>query len=143
MTSSPRSWVRRSARSRSGIPVGLRPQRAPVLVLEVAQARAQVGGERRQFRRGRAIGRSRPSPRSSARTPDTQPRQLSCATTTVISAIDQPPSAADEEDQVAPRVLAAPLDEAHVVQEHQLGDRAGLAVDRVHADVHRRRRRVE
>ena len=88
------------------------------------------------------IGRTRPSPRSRPRAPDIQPRQLSCATTTVISAIVRP-SAAMKSEEIAPRVLAAPIDEAQVVQEHQLGDGAGLALDRVHADVDRTARQAK
>ena len=100
------------------IPLGLRDQRAPVFVLEVAQPGAQVGGDRREL--GVGPRPAAPGLRRAAapRTPATQPRQLSCATTIVISAIARP-SPAMKHDQVAPRVLAAPVDEAQVVQQHQ------------------------
>ena len=54
-----------------GVPVGLRALRAPVLVLQVAQPGAQLGGQRRHLRRGRdtaaaglrrAAGRARRTP---------------------------------------------------------------------------------
>ena len=61
--------------------------RRPELVLELAQQRLHVARDRLQFRRRAAGGgRRMPSPRSSARRPATQPRQDSCAMTTVISA---------------------------------------------------------
>ena len=57
-----------------------------------SRARSSVG-QRLQFAGGGSIGRIRPSPRRMARMPDTQPRQLSCATTTVTSAITRPSTA--------------------------------------------------
>ena len=50
---------------------------------------------------------------------------------------DDRPQPRDHQDQVATGVLAALLDEAEIVQEHQLGDRAGVADDLVRADLHR------
>ena len=103
------------------VPDALAAVERPVLPLEVADQLAQVAGDRAQLRRrGRRAGRRMPSPRSSARRPCTQPRQDSCAMTTVISATLR--AQRDEEvEQVAPRLLAAALDEAHVVDEHELG----------------------
>ena len=88
-------------------------------------------------RRSRSIGRSSGAvrcrrgagflrPRSSARSPCTQPRHESWAMTTVISATIV--AHRDEEvEDVAPRLVAAPLDEAHVVHEHQAAVRAASA----------------
>ena len=75
----------------------LRRPRQPLVVaelmlgLEIADERAEILGERVILRRRQARrGRSSPSPRSSARMPCTQPRQLSCATITVITETTAP-----------------------------------------------------
>jgi hypothetical protein len=75
-----------------GRPLGLGALGTPVFVLEVAQPGAQVSGKRCQFGAG-IKGLSRPSPRMMARAPLTQPRQLSWATTTVITAMTNPSAA--------------------------------------------------
>ena len=117
MTWSPLSCVRSRVRRRSAVHSASGPW----------ERRYSSSRSRRRARRSAANGASsgagssglsRPSPRMMARTPLTQPRQLSCATTMVISAITRP-SAGDQADQVAARVLAAAIDEAQVVQQHQ------------------------
>ena len=82
----------------------------------------QVRGQGLQFRRRRQMGRTRALASQQGPAPDTQPRQLSCATITVTSAMAAPRHR-DQDDQVSPRVLASALDEAQVVHQHQLAHR--------------------
>ena len=118
------------------VPDALAAVERPVLALEVADQLAQVARDRPQLRR-RAAGATAAGclRRAAARAgPRTQPRHESCAMTTVISAIDS--AERDEEiEEVAARLLAAPLDEAHVVDQHQLRARRGVAVERACRDV--------
>ena len=117
------------------VPGRFRPERAPVLVLEIAQAQAQVGGERRQLATGaprpdqafatqQRAGAGQPAAPADLRDDDGDER-------------DHGAEAGDEDDQIAPRVLAAFGDEAEVLQQHEVGDRPRLARHRMHADVDR------
>ena len=117
------------------IPAGLRSLRPSILVLQVVHASPDLGGQGCHFRRGRhrpqqAFAAQQAAnaghPASPAELRDDHRDQR-----------DDQAECADEEEQVPPRVLAAPIDETHVVQEYQLGDWTGFAVDRVYADVDR------
>ena len=103
-----------------------------VLGFDVAnQARAGRAAIGRNLRRRRArpTGATIPSPRSSARRPCTQPRQLSWAMTTVMSD-DRHAEADEEKEKILSRLLAPARDEAHVVHEHQPPDRDSLGFER-------------
>ena len=89
MTSSPRNCVRNSERRRSAFHGASGPSER-----RYASSRSRRRA-RRSMARGasspeEAIGRIKPSPRMSARAPETQPRQLSWATTTVMRAMTAP-----------------------------------------------------
>ena len=106
ITSLPRSSRSRISRSVSGVQRSCSSSRNRCSALEIADERAQIVGDRLQLGvvRSPAPAGASPSPRISARMPCTQPRQLSCAMTTVISEIDH--AERDEEvEQVLLRLL--------------------------------------
>ena len=133
------SCVRSSARRRSGFHSASGPcarRNSSSRSRRRARSSAASGAS---LRRG-SSGRSRPSPRSRPRTPDDPAAPAELRDDHGDQRDDQA-EPGDEEDQVAPRVLAAPVDEAQVVQQHQPGHAPGVArYGRVHADVHRHRR---
>ena len=136
MTWSPCNWVRSRVRSRSGIPV---PPAAPGRDGTRPRGRACASGSRRPgapFPASPIIGRSRPSPRSSPRTPETQPRQLSWATTTVISAITRPSAPMNRSRYWRVSWLRRSM-KLRSCSSTSLAIGPVLAVDRVHADVNR------
>ena len=118
MTWSPLSWVRSSVRRRSAVHSASGPCGSAVLVLQVAQAGAQVGREGRQFGRRGSIGLSRPSPRMQ-RAHAVDPAAPAQLGHDHGDQRDHQAQRGDQADQVAARVLAAALDEAQVVQQHQ------------------------
>jgi hypothetical protein len=116
MTWSPLSCVRSSARRRSAVHSARGPA-APVFVLQVAQPGAQVGGKRRQFRGGQQGAEQALAAHDGARPIDpAAPAELGHHHR---DHRDHQSQRRDQADQVAPRVLAAAVDEAQVVQQHQ------------------------
>jgi len=117
-----------------GRPFGIGSLAAAELVLEVAQARAQVRRDGGELGRGGAERPHQPFPAQQCpRTGDpAAPAQLRHHHG---DDRDDPAQADDQDDQVLAGVLAAPLDEAQVVHQHQVSHGAGLRVDRVHAHV--------
>ena len=142
MISSPRSWVRSSAAQPLGVPSGLELERAAVLVLQVAQSRAEVGCERRELARWRDRADQALAAQQRLRTGDpAAPTQLRDHDR---DQRDHPAEPRDQEDQVAAGVLTAPGDEAQVVQQHEVGDRLPGVVDhRMDADVRRSARDLD
>ena len=135
ITSLPCSLAAQRRAQRLLVPDALAAVERPVLALEVADQLAQVARDRPQLRRRGSRRRPQDAFAAQQRAQScTQPRHDSCAMTTVISAMHA--RQRDEEvEQVAARLLAAALDEAHVVHEHELAPRADVAGDRAHRDV--------
>ena len=103
-----------------GRPFGVGPLRSPVLVFEVAQAGPQVGGEGRQFGCRQQRAQQAFAAHDRPRTVDPPaPAELRHDDRDQRDHETQP---GDQADQVAARFLAAPLDEAHVVQQHEMAD---------------------
>jgi hypothetical protein len=117
-----------------GVPRRFRAERASVGVLEVAQARAQVDRERRQLAR-----RQRPDQALAAQegTGPGDPAAPAELRNDDGDEGDDRAEPGDHQEQVATRVLAALLDEAEIVQQHQLGDRPVVADDLVRAHLYR------
>ena len=118
------------------VPLGLRALGATVLVLEVAQARPQVGRERSEFR-GRAADRPHQPFAAQQRPRARDPAPPAELGDDHRDQRDHAAEAADQDDEVLARVLAATLDEAQVLQQHELPDAARLRGHRIHAHVHR------
>ena len=124
-----------------GVPFGRRPVGTPKPVLEVVQTVADLFGQRRHLawcgqRAQQAFAAQQPAhaghPATQAQLGDDDGDQR-----------DRQAQRGDEQEQVTARVLAAPVDETEVVQQHQPSDRTGFAVHRVHADVHRATRQPQ
>ncbi len=114
-----------------GAPVGLGALHAAVFVLEVAQALAQVGRERLQLHRGRGRRAAHRADDALAAQQRAHPQHPATPAQLRHHHRDQRHHQAqrrDQADQVAARVLAALLDEAQVVQQHEPADghRRGL-----------------
>ena len=125
MTWSPCNCVRSSARSRSGFQSACGPW-ARRYSSSRSRRRARISAASGAISGVAIIGRTRPSPRSMPRTPG-HPAAPAELRDDHRDQRDRQAERAMKSDQVAPRVLAAPIDEAQVVQQHQLGDGAGLA----------------
>ncbi len=116
-----------------GAPVGLRPLHAAVLVLQVAQAFAQVVGERLQRNGGGGGGAGQRADEALAAQQRAHAQHPAAPAQLRHHHRDQRHHQAqqrDQADQVASRVLAALLDEAQVVQQHQPADDDGLGLRR-------------
>ena len=116
----------------------------PELVLELAQQRLHVARDRPQL--GRRAARGRPQDafaaqqRAQARHP-AAPRQLRDDDGDQRDAEGE---RGEEIEEIAPRLLAAPLDEAHVVHEHELrAVRRCRVGERAHGDVQHAFRRAQ
>ena len=93
MTWSPLSCVFSNSRSRSGVHSSGGPwmrRYSSSRSRSRARSSAAIGASSGA---GAIAGRASDSPRSSVRTPEIQPRRLSCATTIVASAITSPSTA--------------------------------------------------
>ncbi len=119
------------------VPDALAAVERAVLSLEIADELAQVARDRAQLRRRRRAGRAQDAlaaqQRAQALHP-AAPRQLGDHHG---DERDRRAQRAEEVEQVPAGLLAAARDEAHVVDEHQLGAGEILAVDRECGDVQR------
>ncbi len=137
MTSSPRISPRSTARSVSCVQRCCDSSRRPELVLQLAQQRLHVARDRAQLRRR---VRRRPQDALAAQQraqpgDPAPPRQLRDDDGDQRDARRQ---RREEVEEVPARLLAAALDEAHVVHEHELGALRRVAGERPHGDVQRR-----
>ncbi len=125
------------------VPDALAAVERPILALEIADQVAQVAGDRPQLRRGGRPGRAQDAFAAQQRAQPLHPAAPRELRDDHGDERDARAERDEEVEEVAPRFLAAALDEAHVVDQDETRIRRDVAVDGAHRDVQHAARRAQ